>query len=48
MIELLKQLNRDFPLPMVLEWANNTDLDYTEMTDLEIYIKFLETTQVTS
>ena len=46
LIETLQKLNNAIPFSVVKDWANETDLDYTEMSDLEMYIEYLKVNKI--
>lgn len=41
-IQSLKKINNQINKQEVINWANQNDLDYYGMTDLELYANFLE------
>jgi len=41
-LEVLKRLNNEIDRQEVIQWFNENDIDYFTMTDLEMYITYIE------
>jgi hypothetical protein len=41
-VESLRKIYNKVPFDVVLQWFNNTDNEYMDMTDLQMYIAYLE------
>lgn len=41
-LEALKQVNRTISKQEVIQWFNDNDIEYYDLNDLEMYIKYIE------
>lgn len=41
-IEALKRINNQISRSEVIQWFNDSDIDYFNMTDIEMYIHYLQ------
>jgi hypothetical protein len=41
-LESLKKVSYGLPMRIVIEWFNKSDIDYYNMSDLEMIIKYIE------
>ena len=41
-LEVLKKINYSIPKQEVIDWFNQNDIEYNRMTDIEMYIKYIE------
>ena len=41
-IEALKRINNQISRSEVIQWFNDNDIDYFNMTDIEMYIHYLQ------